>query len=94
MLANERHPEDRRVRKRLGSHSAGAAEFAILRAYRGILRVSRQIHRFKGQLRVRSDPLFQFFDVPEPLPDPARRVGRTGVEKGTPEVLRRVARRD
>ena len=33
-------------------------------------------------------------DVPEPPPDPAPGGGRTGVEKGTPGVPRRVAQRD
>ena len=37
--------------------------------------------------------IFHRFDVPKPSPDPARGVGRTGVEKDIPGMLRRVARR-
>ena len=38
--------------------------------------------------------IFHSFDVPKPSLDPARAVGRTGVEKGRPGMLRRVARSD
>ena len=90
-FANERHPEDRRVSKRLGSRSAGAAEFAILRAYYGPTAGSMVL---KGNSVRKLTLIFHRFDVPEQSPDPAPGVGRTGVEKGTPGVLRRVAQRD
>ena len=85
MLANECHPEDRRVRKRLGSRSAGAAEFAMPRPRPGILRAyygpTAGSMVLKGNSVRKLTLIFHRFDVPEQSPDPAPGVGRTWVER-------------
>ena len=65
------------------------ARVGVLVRVQSLTRASKQL----GNVTCRSREL-SWPDVPEPSPDPASGVGRTGVEKGSRGVPRRVAQRD
>ena len=65
------------------------ARVGVLVRVQSLTRASKQLGNVTCRSRELSRP-----DVPEPPPDPASGVGRTGVEKGSRGVPQRVARRD